>query len=245
MELKTLILLFYYERPKMVLNALQSVNELEGENWELAFIDDGSKASGEVVARKELSSRALAKTKFYNVSYKYESKESLKGSIFGKYTNEAIKNSDAELAIMLCDDDALMPNYIQDLSKYYLEHPEVNYAYSYVKYFDPSNQHYKEGNEIPTYWHPGSTYTLNMHLTPIAPVCAVDASQVSWRTSCNKIDNIWFPFPKTRGLDAALFEQLYAKYGLCHPLGKFGQYKGAFADQLGNRTGGDYNVIVK
>ena len=42
MDNKFLILLFYYDRPKMVRNALQSVKELNYKNWELAFIDDGS-----------------------------------------------------------------------------------------------------------------------------------------------------------------------------------------------------------
>jgi glycosyltransferase involved in cell wall biosynthesis len=33
--------------------------------------------------------------------------------------NESIKNSDAEVVIILCDDDALDPDYLENLNEYY------------------------------------------------------------------------------------------------------------------------------
>ncbi|MCK5606579.1 hypothetical protein KAR91_32055, partial [Candidatus Pacearchaeota archaeon] len=77
-------------------------------------------------------------------------------------------------------------------------------------------------------WHLNGTNSIN-------PVCKVDASQVAWRTLCNKEGQIWFPYPQTSALDATLFEALFNKYGLCHYTGFTGEYKGVFADQLGNR----------
>ena len=53
-ELKFLILLFYYNRPKMVLNALNSINKLSYKNFEIAFIDDGSDNPGEPVVKETL-----------------------------------------------------------------------------------------------------------------------------------------------------------------------------------------------
>ena len=41
-ELKFLIIFFYYNRPDMVRNALNSINKLTYKNFEIAFIDDGS-----------------------------------------------------------------------------------------------------------------------------------------------------------------------------------------------------------
>jgi len=40
MNLKFLIVLVYYKRPKIVLNALESIKNLSYENWQLDFIDD-------------------------------------------------------------------------------------------------------------------------------------------------------------------------------------------------------------
>ena len=40
MNLKFLIVLAYYKRPNMVLNALHSIANLTYNNWHLAFIDD-------------------------------------------------------------------------------------------------------------------------------------------------------------------------------------------------------------
>lgn len=244
METKILILLFYYNRPKMVLNALQSINELNYNNFEVIFIDD----SGDDSFKNEFY-RYIRSELIFNVDYRAvmqtdEYKRQNGGSTFGKFANDAIKQSDAEIAIMLCDDDALFPNYLKDLNYYYRINPQINYAYSYVKYYDPSTQHFKEASEIPVYFHSGSTYTLNLHNTPIEPICKIDASQVSWKTRCNKEGNIWFPYPHTRGLDAALFTQMYKKYGPCYPLGEFGQYKGAFPDQLGNR-GDNFTITLK
>ena len=64
--LKFLILLFYYNRPKMVLNALTSINKLSYKNIEIAFIDDGSDHPGEPVAREHLNPSILKNVKFYN-----------------------------------------------------------------------------------------------------------------------------------------------------------------------------------
>ena len=40
-SLKILILLFYYDRPEMVKNALKSIENSSYKNFTIAFIDDG------------------------------------------------------------------------------------------------------------------------------------------------------------------------------------------------------------
>lgn len=242
---KILILLFYYNRPKMVRNALQSIKEQTYKNWELAFIDDGSNPPGSPIVLEMFNDEELSKTEFYRIEDTPEIKSKRGGSVFGFWTNVAIQKSTAEIAIMLCDDDALCPDYLEYLNEYYKMNPKINYGYCYVKYFDPSTQDYREGNEKPKYFHPGSTYTLNNYDGPIDPLCKIDASQVSWRTKCHEEKNIWFQYPLTRGLDADLFRKMYKEYGPCYPTFTYGQYKGAFPDQLGNRAGDDYKINVE
>jgi glycosyltransferase involved in cell wall biosynthesis len=241
---KFIILLAYYKRPYMVLNALQSIKELNYDNYDLVFIDDSGDDSFKSTFYEYMPQNIVSKSVYYAIMQDEMTKLKQKGSLHGHVINEYIKLSDAEVAIILCDDDALVPDYLTNLSKFYSENPDVNYAYSYVYYYDPANQNYKEGTKYPRYQHHGSTYTLNIHSTPIDPFCTLDSSQVTWRTKCNKDDNIWYPSPQTRGLDAAIFKQLTAKYGLCHPTGFFGQFKGAFGDQMGNR-GHDFKVNVE
>ena len=232
---KFIILLFYYDRPNIVKNALYSLNELDYTNFEVAFIDDGSKNPGKSVAEEILKPDILSRVTFYNTNDSVEKKIDQGGSVFGKLANDAIKNSDAEYSIMLCDDDALVSDYLLYLNEYFQLNDFVTYCFSKVYFFNPAIETYKEYKEYSTYNHHGSTYSLNHYTEPINPVGKIDASQICWKLSCNKDSNIWFPYPLTRGLDAALYQQLFDKYGYCYPTFTYGQYKGAFADQLGNR----------
>jgi hypothetical protein len=83
--------------------------------------------------------------------------------------------------------------------------------------------------------------------TPINPYCKVDSSQVAWRIKCILENDLWFPYPQSLNLDASLYKQLYEKCGECYPTFIFGQCKGAFEDQLGNRfnsTNNEYQVYA-
>ena len=66
-NLKIVIGLTYFNRPKMVVNALKSIEKANEfyENWELAFLDDGSVFSGENVVKNYLP-QFLHKIKFYH-----------------------------------------------------------------------------------------------------------------------------------------------------------------------------------
>ena len=149
-ELKFLILLFYYNRPKMVLNALNSINKLSYKKFEVAFIDDGSDNPGEPIVRETLKPSFLKKVTFYNTNDTVKAKIERGGSNFGKLANEAVKNSDADIVLMLCDDDALFSDYLNYLNRFYLFNQRINYAYCKLKYYDPTKQPYtkaKPNNE--------------------------------------------------------------------------------------------------
>jgi len=232
----------------MVKNAIQSIIESDYNNFNVAFIDDGSEYKGIDVVKEMVNPDLLEKFIFYDTKCSKTDKEHLGGSIFGKYANMAIERSDADIGIMLCDDDALLPDYMTNLNKFFNENPDVNHCYSNVLFYDPTQQDYKDGTPIPKYRHPNLSvvYAINNYNDKINGYCKIDSSQVGWRLKCNKENNIWFPFPQTHSIDAALYRQLYEKCGPCYPTGFFGQYKGAFLDQLSVRmhTPKPFDVLV-
>lgn len=232
---KILILLFYYNRPQMVQNALKSINKSTYTNFTIAFIDDGSKSPGLPIVEQTLKPELLDKVIFYNTENTIEQKLQQGGSIFGKLANQAIKDTNCDLAIMLCDDDAITPGYLEYLNEYFKLNPEINHCYSKVLFYNPILEDYTKSKNTTDYKHKGTTYELNHYSKPINPYCKVDSSQVAWRIKCNLESNIWFPYPQTRNLDASLYKELFSKYGLCYPTHFYGQCKGTFGDQLGNR----------
>lgn len=221
--LKILILLFYYNRPQMVKDALQSIKESTYTNWELCFIDDASDFPGEPIAREILSEEELAKTTFINISDSKIGKLERKGSWIGKVANEHILTSGSDLCIFLSDDDMLFPTYMADLDRYYSNSRQVQYSYCHVQNF---------GEAIGPSW-------LN-HTETLDPFCRVDASQVTWRTSCWTEGGVRFPFPKTSCLDSDIFGQLCEKYGLCPFNGMIGQLKRIHPGQLGKTESLDW-----
>lgn len=229
--MKILILLFYYDRPEMVKNALKSIENSSYKNFTVAFIDDGSPNPGKPVVEEILSPENLEKVVFYNTNQSSDDKNKQGGSIFGKYANIAMETLESDITIMLCDDDALTPNYLEHLNHYYTQNPEIQHSYSKVLFYDPSKEDYTQSKKTTSFAHRGSTLYLNSFDTPIEPWGKFDASQVAWRTNCN----IKFPYPQTRALDSSVCKQLGDHHGLCYPTHIEGQCKGAFADQLGNR----------
>jgi glycosyltransferase involved in cell wall biosynthesis len=233
-DLKFLIILAYYKRPKMVLNALESIKNLSYQNWNLEFIDD----SGDDDFKSTLLNYGLDNSKINYVAICDSEEQKLVqgGSRHGEFMNNAIHNSDSDVVIILCDDDAIIDGYFEYLNEYYNLNPEVNWAYSKVMFFNPSLDHYSQSTLTTNYTHQGSVYnTLNQYEEPIYPYCKVDGSQVSFRTKVFKEGNIFYPSPQTRNLDAAIFSKIYNQYGYCYPTFTYGQYKGVFEDQLGNR----------
>ena len=230
--LKFLIIFFYYNRPEMVRNALNSINKLTYKNFEIAFIDDGSEHLGEPIARSILKPSFLKKTKFINTHDTVIDKINRQGSEIGKYANEAIQNSDADIVFMLCDDDALVPSYLNSLNRFYNHNPQIHYAYCKLKYYNPTIQNYTKGKP--------NEEDVTTRL--VMPVTNLDSSQVSWRRESMINKDFWFPHPRTRNLDAVMFVHLWHHYKHCSPLKEYGQYKAIFDDQLGNRTHGFHQL---
>lgn len=234
--MKILVLLFYYNRPQLVLNALESLRDTTYSDWTCAFIDDGSDHEGKSIVTEYFkdSPELLEKFKFYNTGDTKAAKQARGGSIFGKFANDAIQESDADIGVMLCDDDALFPTYLEGLSIFFMAFPHIQYAYSHVISWMPTAETFAAVK----------TRTIadcaQLNLTgPINPWSRVDSSQVAWRLSCNKEGGCWFPHPQTSALDAALYAQLFNKYGACDFTGLIAQFKGWGPQQLGAHGGYD------
>ena len=102
-QLKILILMAYYNRPLLVRNSLLSIvkaNEYHN-NWTLLFGDDGSYIKGRPIVEEILKDH-IHKVEFLESNFNLEQK--LKnGLVLGKFANETIKKSDADIAFILCD----------------------------------------------------------------------------------------------------------------------------------------------
>ncbi len=240
-DLKFEILLFYYDRPAIVQKfALPSVFNSEHSNWELTIIDDSSCQGAEKVMEEFFSNNPKyvsqsSKVKIIKTGDTLETKAA-RGweSIFGMFANIALeKHSDADICLMLCDDDGLTPHYLSHLNKFYQENPDKIYSYCHVCRFNPLEIESFDDIEIEL----SDDYINKTHDIENA-YCEVDASQVSWRRKNFIEDRVKFPYPRTVAVDAALFLSMYEKWGhktQCVFNGTIGQYKGVFSDQLGCR----------
>lgn len=219
---KFLILLPYYNRPNLVRKTLQSVKESIYTNWELAIVDDGSDSPIEPIISEMFTEEEQKKIKIKNSGDSIEQKHRQNGSRHGEYLNMFMNESDAEFVFMLCDDDAILPDYMSNLLNFYRANPNQKYAYCQVFVYNPLTQDYKTSSNRATF--------LNK-TEDLRPSCQIDSSQVSWRKS----PDIKFPSPQTEALDSVVFEQMFALWGLCKYIGVVGQYKGIFEKQLGTR----------
>lgn len=227
---KFLILLFYYERPKIFLNALNSILENNYyENFEVHVIDDGSTQRAEPIVR-EVCHHIIDKFKFTYIEDTIENKKSRGGSIFGKYANEAMLLSDSDHVIPLCDDDALYPGFLFRLNDYLNieENKDKKYIYHHLVIYDSLTETYKQGFE-----RHNTNYYTNNWTQPINCNCRVDSSQVTFSNHAFKNSpNVRYPFPKTDNLDAFIFQKMFENWGYGHFSGLIGQIKSDNQDNL-------------
>jgi cellulose synthase/poly-beta-1,6-N-acetylglucosamine synthase-like glycosyltransferase len=232
---KALIVLAYYERPNMVRNALNSIARQGASNWDLAVIDDGSPTPVEPIVREILSSYQ-DRIKFYRCEDTKEQKLAQGGSRHGAYINQAMTESDADYVVILCDDDALVDGSIRKLINYYDTNPGSKWSYGHVIPYDPSRGPPPfNTTKAPKIWL-NKTGSIN-------PACQVDSSQVSFRRQY--ILEVGYPSPMTAALDAAVFNEMHRRHGLCPFNGVVVQHKGSFSGQMGNRPIGErYEIKV-
>jgi glycosyltransferase involved in cell wall biosynthesis len=235
---KFLILLVYFERPNIVLNALHSINELEYDNFELVIIDDGSRVPIRPIVLGELNEDVLEKTTVIETGDTIEYKRSINGSRHGHFMNEAIRASDSDYVVILCDDDALLSDCLNNLDSWFQENPDQIWTYGHIIPYHPEVQ--KAGPHLEKYPNP-----LNRFTEDIFPAFNIDSTQVVYSRKAFIDGGLAYPTVGMGALDAAIFTQLAHDYGKCKFCGYYVQYKGAFYNQMGTRPDvfktGDYN----
>lgn len=213
----------YYNRPKLVRNMLQSIKDSTYNNWELVFIDDGSQFSGKEIV-EEMMPDKLDKVIFYGGSLTSEEKMKIE-TRQAEYYNDAIKNTDADIGLFLCDDDVLILDYLEKLNIFYLKNPKVMYSYSHVIPFDSNI----DGFDYAIPYRPGfftlKQYTFLNKTTPINPYCNLDSTQLSWRMSALREKSITITPERQKDFDADIGAKLFAAYGTCMYNGCWSQYK--------------------
>jgi glycosyltransferase involved in cell wall biosynthesis len=222
--MKILILLLYYERPNLVRNALRSILKADAhhQDWELVVIDDGSEAPA-LPTVAEIMEGHHQQVKVFETRMTGQDKQRV-GCLIGLAINQVIERSDADIGIMLCDDDALYPTYLRDLSRFFTENPDALSCYSKVIVYDALKELPEESTNVDS--------PLNRHIEPINGYCMVDASQGAWRLRCNKEHGARFSYPLNRNHDGDFYAELYRKCGPMLPTGFIGQYKGIHERQL-------------
>lgn len=230
--MKILILSSYYNRPVLVRNMLASVlaaNEYHAD-WELSILDDNSPIPLEPILDKMMVGH-MDKVRTANSGMSFQNKIE-QGLALGRWANQGIRESDADIAIFLTDDDELVPTYLRDLSSYFANYPDVPYCYSHIHLFNPLCQ---KSSEVDCLGH-----KYNQWREPIDPVAKLDASQVAWRLSCCKEHGVWLKestnefadMPWVKDTDRSFFERLFNTFGAAPFSGLVGQYKGVHEHQL-------------
>lgn len=239
MNLNILILVAYFNRPRLVQTLLRSIKEQDynEDNYDVAFIDD----SGSDSIGYRIWDDANLSGHYVNTEDTEEAKVARGGSNFGKFWNQAMQKSDADIALMGNDDDFLDKNYLSNLNNFFKENPAVNYCYSDVILYNPLEENY---DLVVKEYEAGfrkvdHAMFLNSNKNPHPLGNSKDSSQVAWRLKCFKEGGCQFPAPHTRALDFVFFSQLYEKYGVGHYSGFLGQFKGWGSHQLGSRSGED------
>ena len=225
---KFLIAIVYYERPKVILNALKSILDIAYPEFGVHLIDDGSKNKAEPIVR-DVCSSIIDKFKFDYIDNTVEQKKEQGGSLHGKYLTEAIRQSDADHVIVLCDDDAIYPHFLTKLNVFLNkeQNKDKNYFYHNMVLYDGLTESYLAGAE-----RKDLSYFTNQWKTPINCVCRVDGSQVTFNRKRFVEDGIFYPHPQTSGLDAASFKLMFDKWGAAEYSGLISQVKSNNEDNL-------------
>lgn len=223
-SLKILILLMYFDRPKMVRNALNSIllADKHYKNWVLGFYDDASVVPGEPIVREILAGK-LNQVNFHRLNMTPKEKAKT-GGIMGAGLNKILDQTDADIGIMLCDDDALHPMYLYNLNRYFNKNPDVNSCHSNVIDYNPSQEELADVLDRKVNWN----NFLNHQKGSICAASKVDASQVAWRMTCKT--RFASPLPKNH--DHYFYESLYRSCGPTYYSGFISQFKGLHNKQL-------------
>jgi glycosyltransferase involved in cell wall biosynthesis len=222
---KFLILMCYYNRPNLVRFALHSVKRQSYKNWEICFVDDGSDISAKD-SIDEILGDEKDKIFYFNTNLSTEEKKINGGSNFGSYWNLRCQLSNADYALILCDDDALMKEYLSNLDQYF-QKTNKKWCYSHFAPYNPYEQTEFLQEKIKCNNEMFKNFSVDLN-----PESVLEACQVVFSLDAFKNNGIEFAYPKTANLDSDLFEKLFPLYGLCSFCSFYGQFKSVSHNRL-------------
>lgn len=197
----------------MVLDAFRGIKNQTYKDFEAVIVDDGSDDFDAEKAVASIFTEELPRVRTI-VLPKTTINERLWNNRQGWILNEIISESDADFFIVHADDDIMHPEYIEKTREYFIEHPEVMYAYGPLRNFDRTK------GEVPNDDAP-----LKTDFAPVSGPGKLDMCQVAFRTQPFKDGTVMFPEGKFWNLDEMAFRQLEKAYGLCEYFPHMTMYK--------------------
>ena len=211
--MKPLVILQTYNRPTMVIDALEGIKNQTYKDFYTVVVDDGS--DFDIV--EKVKSVLTEPTPLYRAVAlpKMDLKDRIYNNRQGWVLNGIVSGTDADFFIVHADDDVMHSEYIEKTRQYFMDNPDVMYAYGPLRYFDRSK------GEVPN-----DNAPLRSDQGPVSAPGKVDMAQVAFRVKPFK-DNkaLMFPEGKFWNLDEMIFRQLEAVYGLCQYFPHMTMYK--------------------
>ncbi len=206
---KVLVTLLYYDRPNMLLDAIDSLIDQTTNDFRVAFVDDGSKHRGIPIICDKLYNMGI---ELYCYRSECTPEDKLLGKIeCGRLLNQAIKDAtDCDIVVPFNEDDALFPDYLEKLIKYYDANPNIPVSYCYFKDWYPYSYSRKTGytQEVID----GASVDSNVtevydQKKLLRKEFACPQAQLSWRRS---LDIKW-PEDRIISMDAIIISQIINK----------------------------------
>lgn len=236
--MKIHVMLLYHMRDEFIMSAISSLGDAMRPNYDkLTIIDDTPKEKVFNYGAKSWydihrhNTRVSKLWPFEIITIGDREEEKCGHTRMGYYMNQTVQKSDADLFLMLCDDDCIYPRAFDHITKFFSGTPLQHWGYGMAMNYDARTAfpHIRElGFFRPSdVDYPFVTSTLGRN--------RLDISQVVWRRQSQIDAGAWFPdytHPKQRPLDFCFYEQMDAEYGECPFMNCVVQYKGQHPGQL-------------
>lgn len=196
-----------YNRPKMVVEAIESVLRQTYEKRELILCDDGSNEETRKAFEPYLSRPDV---KYYQSDVTEEERARTKWARFAKQINQGFNLSTGDYITYLCDDDLFLPRRFEVMAGYLDAHPDVHVVYAH---------------QLMVVVRDGRTYKIGVRPSgnPILddPFCVIDHSSVMHRRECFEAVGGWpEDTPPGIGADGYFWRKLTGAGWKFYPVGQ-------------------------
>lgn len=192
-----------YNRPEMLIEALESISNQTFKDYEIILVDDNSNDTRQLEFLKILGERQSTRIKIIRTDVKEEDR--LKTTRYATCINLALKEARGEYITYLCDDDVYKPQRLERMVAFLDANPDKHVCYGsqetiYVN--DPSKNSVRVASAVFT-----------------NADCCVDHSSVMHRKSCIDVVGGWEDAPEHWGHGDGVFWKKLGDAGFhFHPI---------------------------